>query len=291
MCRCFNGMTGSRPVAHQLTMTNTQGDPQAAQLLKLLHEFKSSSVRIVRPFMTLLRRWELVMGHANGFWRKNWACIMLQPNLCPGSWQLTRSSSTSISALNWTELKNKMAVIPHPPYSSDLAPCDFFLFPKMKLKLKGRWFDTIEEIKAELRRVLDTLIESVPKMEKTVGLVSTCRRELLWGWQWPIGLMVRMIFIASVRKILDTTLYMVITDTWHMQRNMTACLTKKLFLHPCIFLFWRVSFYLPPVVPNYQTDISYWNLSGTKQAYRRGRQCHREDNPFHLSAKHIWLTR
>jgi hypothetical protein len=40
---------------------------------------------------------------------------------------------------------------------SDLAPCDFFLFPKMKLKLKGRRFDTNEEIQAELPRVLDTL--------------------------------------------------------------------------------------------------------------------------------------
>jgi hypothetical protein len=29
----------------------------------------------------------------------------------------------------------------------------------MKLKLKGRWFDTIEEIQAELQRVLDTLTE------------------------------------------------------------------------------------------------------------------------------------
>jgi hypothetical protein len=45
--------------------------------------------------------------------------------------------------------KDKVAVIPHPPYSLDLAPCDFLLFPKMKLKLKGRRFDTIEEIQAE----------------------------------------------------------------------------------------------------------------------------------------------
>jgi len=52
-----------------------------------------------------------------------------------------------------------MAVIPHPTYSSDLAPCDFFLFTKMKLKLKGRQFDTTEEIQAESQRVLDTLIE------------------------------------------------------------------------------------------------------------------------------------
>jgi hypothetical protein len=42
-----------------------------------------------------------------------------------------------------------MAVIPHPPYSPDTAPCDFFLFPKIKLKLKGRRFDTTEKIQAE----------------------------------------------------------------------------------------------------------------------------------------------
>jgi hypothetical protein len=46
-----------------------------------------------------------------------------------------------------------MAVIPHPPYSPDLAPCDFFVFPEMKLMVKGRQFDTIEEIQAELQRV------------------------------------------------------------------------------------------------------------------------------------------
>jgi hypothetical protein len=43
-----------------------------------------------------------------------------------------------------------MAVIPHPPYSPNLASCDFFLFPKMKLKLKGCQFDTTEEIQAEI---------------------------------------------------------------------------------------------------------------------------------------------
>ena len=35
---------------------------------------------------------------------------------------------------------NNMTVVPHPPYSPNLAPCDFFLFPKMKMKLKGRRF-------------------------------------------------------------------------------------------------------------------------------------------------------
>jgi hypothetical protein len=55
--------------------------------------------------------------------------------------------------------KHKIIVIPHAPYSPDFAPCDFFLFQKMKLKLKVRRFDTIEEIQAESQRVLDTVTE------------------------------------------------------------------------------------------------------------------------------------
>jgi hypothetical protein len=40
------------------------------------------------------------------------------------------------------------------PYSPDLAPCDFFLFPKMKLRLKGRRFDMTEEMHAETQEVI-----------------------------------------------------------------------------------------------------------------------------------------
>jgi hypothetical protein len=50
-------------------------------------------------------------------------------------------------------------VFPYSPYSPDLAPCDFFLFPKMKLKLKGCRFVTIEEIQTESQTALDTLTE------------------------------------------------------------------------------------------------------------------------------------
>jgi hypothetical protein len=55
--------------------------------------------------------------------------------------------------------KHNMTIIPHPQYSPDLAPCDFFIFPKMKTKSKGRRFDTSEEIQAESQRVLDTVTE------------------------------------------------------------------------------------------------------------------------------------
>jgi hypothetical protein len=48
-------------------------------------------------------------------------------------------------------------VIPHPPYSPDLVTCDFSLFPKMKLKVKRRRFDSIEEIQTESQNAMKTL--------------------------------------------------------------------------------------------------------------------------------------
>jgi len=42
--------------------------------------------------------------------------------------------------------KNETTIVPQPSYSPDLAPEDFFLFPKLKSTLKGRRFDTIDKI-------------------------------------------------------------------------------------------------------------------------------------------------
>jgi transposase len=50
--------------------------------------------------------------------------------------------------------------VPHPPYSPDLAPADFFLFPKLKIDLKGRRFQTIEEIQENAIRELRAITES-----------------------------------------------------------------------------------------------------------------------------------
>ena len=44
----------------------------------------------------------------------------------------------------------KIPTIPRPPYSPDIAPCDFWLFPKLKFALKGEHFATIEVIKANV---------------------------------------------------------------------------------------------------------------------------------------------
>ena len=47
--------------------------------------------------------------------------------------------------------------VPCPSYSPDHAPCDFWLFPKLKEKLRGCRYETIEEIKEAVTKVIDTL--------------------------------------------------------------------------------------------------------------------------------------
>ena len=37
--------------------------------------------------------------------------------------------------------KDKIVQLRQPPYSPDIAPCDFWMFPKLKMALKGKRFD------------------------------------------------------------------------------------------------------------------------------------------------------
>ena len=45
--------------------------------------------------------------------------------------------------------------VPHPPYSPNLAPCDFWLSPK----LRDCRYETIEEMKEAVTKVIDTLTQ------------------------------------------------------------------------------------------------------------------------------------
>ena len=48
-----------------------------------------------------------------------------------------------------------MMTVPQPPYSPDLAPCDFCLFPKLRVCR----YETIEGKKEAVTKVIDTLTQ------------------------------------------------------------------------------------------------------------------------------------
>jgi hypothetical protein len=57
---------------------------------------------------------------------------------------LRATLSFSPISSRWT----KNTVCLHLPYSPDLAPCNFWLFPKLKLTMKGKHFVSIPETEA-----------------------------------------------------------------------------------------------------------------------------------------------
>ena len=72
-------------------------------------------------------------------------------------------------------------------YSPDLAPCDFFLLPKLNRPIKGRSYSTIEKIKAASKKELNKIPRNdfVEGFEvwKTLAQVYNIWWELLWRGQ------------------------------------------------------------------------------------------------------------
>lgn len=52
---------------------------------------------------------------------------------------------------------NGMTRAPHPPYSPDLAPCDFFLFGYIKERLKGRSFNDADQLLMAINGVCESI--------------------------------------------------------------------------------------------------------------------------------------
>ncbi|VEN44570.1 unnamed protein product [Callosobruchus maculatus] len=70
--------------------------------------------------------------------------------------------------------KNSTVMVPQQPYSPDLVPCDFFLFPKLKRPMKGPRYATIKEIKTasneELNKTKKMIFLSASRIGKDVGI-------------------------------------------------------------------------------------------------------------------------
>ena len=43
-------------------------------------------------------------------------------------------------------------MLPHPPYSPEMSPPDFDLFPKLKINMRGVRFSTLEDLSASVTR-------------------------------------------------------------------------------------------------------------------------------------------
>ena len=91
--------------------------------------------------------------------------------------------------------KNSTNIIEQPRYSADIATVDFFLFPKLKLPLRGTCFQSIEGIKENSRRELKSIPENAFKK---------CFDD--WIIRWHKSIISREVYFGGDKKNLDEQL-------------------------------------------------------------------------------------
>lgn len=100
----------------------------------------------------------------------------------PEAWSLLHDNAPSHTSLIVRRFlaRNQVCTLNHPPYSPDLAPCDFSLFPKLKLKLKGRFFNDISTIKTATTCELEAIPQS--ELEHAFeSLLNRCKKCIETG--------------------------------------------------------------------------------------------------------------
>ena len=74
----------------------------------------------------------------------------MSPNGCLWS---TASAHTAAVTLDFLAASD-VQLVTHPPYSHDLVPCDWFLFPSVKGQLEGKQFQNAEDARAFFEGVI-----------------------------------------------------------------------------------------------------------------------------------------
>jgi len=87
--------------------------------------------------------------------------VRIRPELWRNGWILHQDNVPAHNTLSVNQfLANKnITVLEHPPYSPYHAPCDFFLFAKIKSVLKGTHFVSVEDVKSKTAESLNSLTE------------------------------------------------------------------------------------------------------------------------------------
>ena len=103
----------------------------------------------------------------------------VRPGMCEsGDWFLLRDNAPSHNATIVKQFldQRKVTVLDHPPYSPDLAPADYVLFPKVKSHLKGSLFYSISDVQKPVTSTLNTTAKDdfYKGIQKLYGRANLC---------------------------------------------------------------------------------------------------------------------
>ena len=86
------------------------------------------------------------------------------------------ASSHKCEAVKSFLASEKVKVLNHPPYSPDLSPCDFFLFPRLKKMLSGNKYSS----RSFLGSVIYQCLQQIPK-EDNLSAFRDWVKSICWN--------------------------------------------------------------------------------------------------------------
>jgi histone-lysine N-methyltransferase SETMAR len=134
---------------------------------------------------------------------------------CPQDFFLLHDNAPAYKAASVCQFltQNNVTTLYHPPYSPDLSPPDYFLFPKLKMRVKGLHFADVAEIQKavtdELKKVKKE--EFLAAFQKLYNRVKACIYANGAHFEFKKKLRVFLMCLRclknSVPKLLDCTMY------------------------------------------------------------------------------------
>ena len=120
-------------------------------------------------------------------------------------WHFHQDNAPVHNSLLVTDYLTKMGIktVPQPPYSPDLAPCDFWLFPK----LRGCRYETIEVMKEDVTKVIDSLTQeyfhgAFQKLLERYNKCISAGRELRRGLDFHVCIINKSTHTKKVWKLI-----------------------------------------------------------------------------------------
>ncbi|UYV78738.1 hypothetical protein LAZ67_16002611 [Cordylochernes scorpioides] len=166
------------------------------------HEFLPQSITVNKEYYLQVMRnlREAIRQKRPDLWKnKNW---LLHHDNAP--------AHTSLLVRDFLA-KNNTLMMPQPPYSPDLAPCDFFLFPKLKRPMKGRRYPTLDEIKTASKEELKKILKNdfLKCFEDWKKPLAQGERQLTFG----------ILIVWRVPKNHDNDCYFCVKDLKQFNKN------------------------------------------------------------------------
>jgi len=119
--------------------------------------------------------------------------MRVRPNIAT-NWILHHNNALAHAAFSVEQfLTSKgITVTPRPPYSPDLAPCNFLLFRKTKSAVKGHHFESTENIHKSVTQALNDIPQAV---------FQECYKQ--WQHRWKTCVQAQRMYFEGDRILVD----------------------------------------------------------------------------------------